>query len=136
MKNIFKLFSILLLLTFNTKTYAQIDTLNYIKQFEINKSQYINRPLSYLLNDMIQIQPKTVWADSPLKNKTIVIGSIFNFCEKKYSFKNAVTLYIKWENTIPRSDVKFYENKNHFFFTNEEKAFYGNKIVKDVMVYR
>ncbi|MEC3875533.1 hypothetical protein [Chryseobacterium salviniae] len=136
MKNIFKLFSILLLLVLSCKTYAQLDTLSYIKQFEINKSQYINKPFSYLLTQMTQLQPKSHWADSFPQNKKIVKASIFNFCEMDYSFKNAVTLHIIWQDSFPKSEVKYYQNKNGFYFTNEEKAFYGNKIVKDIMVYK
>ncbi|MEC3875794.1 hypothetical protein [Chryseobacterium salviniae] len=136
MKNIFKLFSILLLLVLSCKTYAQLDTLSYIKQFEINKSQYINKPFSYLLGQMTQIQPKTVWDTAAPKTKSIVKASRFKFCGMDYSFKNAITLHVIWETPIPRSDVKYYEDKNHFYFTNEEKAFYGNKIVKDIMVYK
>ena len=44
------------------------------------------------------------------------------------SFYNAVTLQIDWQDTIPANDIKFYENKNGFYFTNEEKFFYGNSI--------
>ncbi|MCC2589543.1 hypothetical protein [Chryseobacterium sp. MFBS3-17] len=36
--------------------YAQLDTLNYLKQFEINKANYIGQPLSVLLNDMTQFK--------------------------------------------------------------------------------
>ena len=115
---------------------AQLDTLNYLKQFEANKAQYINQPFSYLLGQMTQIQPKTVWPNTYIKNKNIVKSSIFNFCSKDYSFKNAISLVITWEEFIPRTQVKYYETKNHFYFTDEEKVFYGNKIVKDIIVYR
>ncbi|MEC3876079.1 hypothetical protein [Chryseobacterium salviniae] len=136
MKKICYKISLICALLFVFMGKAQLDTLSYIKQFEINKSQYINKPFSYLLGQMTQIQPKTVWADAYFKDKKIVKSSTFNFCQKEYSFSRVVTLRIKWENSIPRSDVKYYEDKNHFYFTNEEKAFYGNKIVKDIMVYK
>ena len=130
---------ILLMLGFvslSHKASAQLDTLNYLKQFEANKAQYINQPFSYLLSQMIQIQPKSHWGDSPLKNKTIVNASSFKFCEIDYSFKNAVTLHIIWKDTFPKSEVKYLQTKNDYYFTDEEKAFYGSKIVKDIIVYR
>ncbi len=136
MKNIIKILSIILFSFFSCKMKAQLDTLNYVKQFEANKAQYINQPFSYLLSQMTQIQPKTVWPNTYIKNKNIVKSSIFNFCHKDYSFKNAISLVITWEEFIPRTQVKYYETKNHFYFTDEEKAFYGSKIVKDIIVYR
>ena len=135
MKNILKIITILLI-SISFKMQAQLDTLTYLKQFEANKINYINQPFSYLLSHMTQIQPKSHWAHSPMKNKNIVKSSTFNFCEIDYSFKNAVTLRITWEETFPKSEVKYLQNKNGYYFTNEEKAFYGNKIVKDIMVYR
>lgn len=47
------------------------------------------------------------------------------FAEKELSFR-----------PIPRDQTQFYEQKNAFYFTNEEKTFYGSKIVKDIIVYR
>ena len=49
---------VLLVLGFVSLSYkanAQLDTLNYLKQFEVNKAQYINQPFSYLLSQMTQI---------------------------------------------------------------------------------
>ena len=131
-----KLLLVLGFVSLSHKASAQLDTLNYLKQFEANKAQYINQPFSYLLSQMTQIQPKTVWFDPIINKKSKVKKSIFKFCEKRYSFKNAVELHIIWADYIPRSEVKFFETKNHFYFTDEEKIFYGNKIVKDIFVYR
>lgn len=135
MKNISKIF---LLLTFAlfTKSYAQLDTLNYIKQFEANKSNYIGQPFSKLLNDMVQIQPKTVMPILSFKPKNYTLKSTFYFCEKEGSFSNAITLEIEWQNPIPRTDTKYYEGKNNFYFTTDEKIFYSSKIVKNIKVYR
>ncbi len=80
-----KLLLVLGFVSLSHKASAQLDTLNYLKQFEANKAQYINQPFSYLLSQMTQIQPKSHWAHSPLKNKTIVEYSSFNFCEIDYS---------------------------------------------------
>lgn len=65
-----------------------------------------------------------------------VFVSQFLFCDIDYIGNRVVILRIIWQNKFPRSEVKYLQNKNSFFFTNEEKAFYGNKIVKDIMVYK
>lgn len=136
MKKIIKTIVLFLIITFTNKMNAQLDTLTYVKSFEINKANYIGQPLSVLLNDMTQIQPKTVWSVPITNKKTMVKESLFNFCEKDYSFKNAIKLIITWQDYIPRTQVSVYEDTNDFFFTNEERLFYGNKIIEDIMVYR
>lgn len=136
MKNTFKIITILAIFTFANQMNAQLDTLSYVKQFETNKANYIGQPLSVLLNDMTQIQPKTIWSVPITNKKTMVKESMFNFCEMDYSFKNAITLRITWQDYIPRTQVSIYENNNDFFFTNEERLFYGSKIIADIKVYR
>ncbi|MEJ5104161.1 hypothetical protein [Chryseobacterium sp. MYb328] len=136
MKNIFKLIILFALFSSYTKINAQLDTLKYLKQFEVNKTQYINKPFSFLLDKMTQIQPKTVWPVLITNKKSVIRESEFNFCDKEKSFNNVIKLYITWQEEIPRSDIKYYEQKNGFYFTEEERVFYGNKIVKDILVYR
>ncbi|MGO4710687.1 hypothetical protein AB4Y90_16595, partial [Chryseobacterium sp. 2TAF14] len=83
MKNIIK-FIALLFITFSYKANAQLDTLNYMKQFEANKAQYINQPFSKLLNEMHQLQPTSHWGDTPFKNQNIVHATRFLFCNMDY----------------------------------------------------
>jgi len=113
----------------------QLDTLNYIKQFETNKASYIGKPFSVLLNDMKKIKPKTVWF-TPLPNKNNVKNSQFKFADKENSFRRPITLLITWKDFIPYSDVKYLYLKNKFYFTEEEKEFYGDKIIQDIFVYK
>lgn len=135
MKNILKI-SLIISLTFFVKSFAQLDTLNYLKQFEINKANYIGQPFNKLLSEMTQIQPKLIWSTGSFKNKNQVITSRLNFCDKQFAFYNVITLEVEWQNPLSRNDTKYYEQLNHFFFTNDEKSFYGSKIVKDIKVYR
>jgi len=135
MKNIFK-FIVLIIITISCNAHAQLDTLNYVKQFEANKSQYINQPFSKLLNEMTQLQPKSHWADTPFNNKNVVHATQFLFCNMDYIGNRVVILRIIWQDYIPYSEIKYLQNKNGFYFTDEEKTFYGNKIVKDIMVYK
>jgi hypothetical protein len=116
---------------------AQLDTLHYLKtNFEIQKSEYIGKPFSYLLSKMTQIQPKTAWSHSPHFNKNIRTYTLFRFPIMEASFYNAVTLRIVWETPLPSSETKNLSNLNGFYFTNDERNYYGNKIVKDIQVYR
>ncbi|BEV06690.1 hypothetical protein [Chryseobacterium gambrini] len=135
MKNKLKFF-LLLALLFSLQSKAQLDTLNYLKQFEINKANYIGYPFSKLLNNMTQIQPMAVWNTPPRNNKNIGTKTGFSFCKMQNSFHNTITLMIVWQQPIPNTQTHYYEQLNDFYFTNDEKLFFGNKIVKDIMVYR
>jgi len=118
------------------KINAQLDTLNYLKQFEINKAQYINQPFSKLLNEMIQIQPISVWASINHKKINLVTNTRFRFCEMDESFSDNISLGITWQTPLTSSEIDYYESKNGFFFTNDERNYYGSQIVKDIKVYR
>ncbi|WP_419870360.1 hypothetical protein [Chryseobacterium sp. CT-SW4] len=130
-----KVIVIIMFFCFNC-LYSQLDTLNYLKQFEANKANYIGQPFSQLLNDMTEIQPKTVWSLPIGTKKTISTDSRFKFTLKEYSFYKPITLLIVWAPEIPRDQTEYYEKKNKFYFTNDEKNFYGSKIIKDIIVYR
>ncbi|MCF2220161.1 hypothetical protein H9Q08_12700 [Chryseobacterium sp. PS-8] len=135
MRNLFKIMFVITLL-FSFQSNAQLDTISYLKQFEINKAQYIGQPFSKLLQNMTQIQPKTVWS-LPLRNNTTLVRiTSFKFCEKKYSFYNAITLKITWDIDIPIAQTNALGVTHQYYFTNDEKTFYGNKIIKDIRVYR
>ncbi|SHL87638.1 hypothetical protein SAMN05444360_105148 [Chryseobacterium carnipullorum] len=136
MKKILKIIPLFILIIVSNRAYAQLDTLNYLKQFEANKAQYIGQPFSKLVSDMNQITPKTVWPTFEFNNKKNVEESMFKFCKKEHSFKNSIILRIVWYNEIPYSQIQYYQNKNQFYFTDEERLFYGSKIVKDIKVYR
>lgn len=135
MKNIYKIVTLILIFC-SLESFAQLDTLNYLKQFEINKTNYIGQPFSKLLNDMTQIQPKLVWPSPNFKNKNYNYETNFNFCDKEFSFYNAINFRIEWQNPLLRSETKYYQQLNNTYFTNDEKIFYGSKIVKDIKVYR
>ena len=135
MRNILKI-TLLFAFLFSIESKAQLDTLNYLKQFEANKANYIGQPFSKLLNDMTQIQPKTVWS-LPVKNKiSMVRNTRFKFCEMDYSFHNTIILSIQWQTDIPITQTDALGLQNQYYFTNDEKVFYGSRIIKDIKVYR
>ena len=137
MKNTYKILLFLFLTVTCSKSNAQLDTLNYLKtNFEIQKSEYIGKPFSYLLSKMNQIQPKTAWSQSGSWKKNERNSTDFRFTFMEASFHNVINLTIIWQEAVPANDVKYLQNKNGFYFTNDEKNFYGNKIVKDIRVYR
>ncbi|MEG0983458.1 hypothetical protein [Algoriella sp.] len=119
----------------NVRVEEVLDTLNYLKTFEVNKSKYIGKPFSVLLSDMKKIQPKTVW---PLhgRYKTSIVGNRFKFADMDFSFDNVITLFVDWSESIPIDNFEYYTNRNGFYFTQEERTYLGSKIIKDIMVYR
>lgn len=135
MKIILQSITLLFFFTLSTKVYSQLDTLNYLKQFEVDKVNYINQPLSNLLNHMTQIKPTTV--GSLTSRKGLVAFSLFRFREKdmQYGRKN-ITMIIYWKNPLSYSQANQLSKQNKFDFTLAEQAFYGDKIIKDIKVYR
>ncbi|MEZ7498446.1 hypothetical protein QO200_06810 [Flavobacterium sp. Arc3] len=138
MKTSLKIFSALLFF-FSVQTKAQTvsDTLQYLKtNFELKKANYIGKPFSRLLTDL-KIQPTQSWHITPFRKKYSVISTDFYFLKKGATYTNrTIVLSIYWQEEIPKSTVEIYENKNGYLFTSDERTFYGNKIVKDIKVYR
>ncbi|SIT07799.1 hypothetical protein [Chryseobacterium gambrini] len=145
MKNKLKFF-LLLALLFSLQSKAQLDTLNYLKQFEINKANYIGRPFTNLLVDMQQIKPKMIWISPIYHGVRKYIDKTFFCFDEKFPFNynertfntNSNCLQIVWENYIdPRSsEYILLTNKNRNHFTKDERVYYGKKIIKDIKVYR
>ena len=119
----------------NVRVEEVLDTLNYLKTFEVNKSKYIGKPFSVLLADMKKIQPKTVWPQHG-RYKTSIVGNRFKFADMDFSFDNVITLFVDWSESIPIDNFEYYTNRNGFYFTQEERTYLGSKIIKDIMVYR
>lgn len=127
MKNFIKVLSIFTLFAFSIIDAQVTDTLAYAKSFETNKANYIGQPFSKLLNDMTLTQPKSIWSFG--------YYSSLNFCNMDNSTDiGTVNLVIYWQTVIPWSEIEYYENKNHFYFTNDEGIFYGSKIVKNISI--
>lgn len=124
-----------IIMTHCARKYAR-DTLAYLKEFEVAKDRYIGKPFSILLSDMTLVQPKTVSSEFHGRKKNITPGSRFKFSPGTPGVGNPATLLIRWQDPVPRDQTKYYEQKNSFYFTTEEKNFYGNKIVKDIFVFR
>ncbi|MDR2230152.1 MAG: hypothetical protein LBE39_11855 [Flavobacteriaceae bacterium] len=133
MKNII---TILALFFFSFGYSQALDTLNYLKKFEIEKAKYIGKPFSALLKDMTKIQPKTMWPVRHGRYKTFILGNSFKFCDMKFSFHNAIVLSITWQDTVPMSDYNNLAKRNGYYFTDDEREYYSDMIIKDIQVYR
>lgn len=139
MKHIKILITIFCVFFISNKNKAQqiTDTLNYVKQFEINKSNYIGQPFSQLLNNMTNLQPKTVNSLVGIWGQNSISFSCFNFTEKDKQYeKETVYMIITWQTPLSTSDTKPLTVQNGFLFTNDEKNFYGSKIIKDIEVLK
>lgn len=136
MKKINKLLLILAVII-SANSFAQLDTLNYLKQFEANKANYVGQPFSKLLNDMTQIQPKAHFSHSPMNKRLYTDRIRFIFCNPEFEFaKNTIIFKVIWEIPFLKADIKSMEISNHYLFTQQEKSYLANKIIKDIFVYR
>ena len=139
MKHIKILITIFCVFFISNKNKAQqiTDTLNYVKQFEINKSNYIGQPFSQLLNNMTSLQPKTVNSLVGIWGQNSISFSCFNFTEKDKQYdKETVYMIITWQTPLSSSDTKSLTVQNGFLFTNDEKNYYGSKVIKDIEVLK
>jgi len=115
-------------LLFVIKSKAQLDTLNYLKQFETNKTEYIGKPFSKLLRNL-----KYKIVISSLDNNGCYYASSFGFLKNEKAF---VSMNIVWENSIVTNPVFFSDKKwlEVSDFTEEEKLFLEKIIIKDISV--
>ncbi|AQX02345.1 hypothetical protein [Elizabethkingia anophelis] len=120
----------------STYVKAQMDTLSYLKQFEVNKAKYVGKPLSILLDDMTAIQPKLVFSHSAFTNKHFRIFSDFKFDTKNAYSINSISMLVYWQTPIHTEEANQYRDRNKSLFTPDERSFYGNKIIKDIKVNR
>ena len=78
---------------------------------------------------MTKLQPISIWT-------TGGYNSSLNFCKMEDSNDTgAINMVIYWQTPIPFSESEYYDHKNHFYFTNDERNFYGDKIIKNIYVY-
>ncbi len=137
MRTVSQYLFILFLAFISSSAKAQLDTFYYLKNFELQKSTYIGQPFSTLLNAMTEIQPNNISSSGPFHNRQIQTTTRFFFCGKEDRYgKNVIIMIIKWQDSISTTDVKYYENRNDFHFTNEERSFFGSKIIKDIIILR
>ena len=45
-------------------------------------------------------------------------------------------MVIEWKGELSKSDIKYYNDRSKDIFTPEEKNYYSNKIIRNIIVYR
>ncbi|KAF2517203.1 hypothetical protein [Flavobacterium foetidum] len=114
------------------------DTLKYLQTNFLltNKDFYKGKPLSVLLNDL-EIDVKAYSGSSGWNinfNKSISLN-FYSKLQKKNKIKekkNPLVLIIYWEVEIPQQKVVELLRKNDGRWTEEEKEYYGQHIIKDI----
>lgn len=135
--NIF--FAALLFLCHNTvkaqKTVS--DTLAYAKKFETNKEKYIGKKFSLLLKDMTLLQFKKAKSDFKDDLNNPLPSTLFRFSDKELSAAHQVSVAIKWRpDDTPTTPLEFFEQEHNYGFTINEKNFFENRIIQDIVVYK
>lgn len=113
------------------------DTLAYAKKFEINKEKYIGKPFSLLLKDMTQLQFKKAKSDIKDDPNNTLPTTLFRFSDKDMDSGNEVTLVIRWKpDNASTTKIEFFQEEHHYDFTVNERNFFDQKIVRDIIVYK
>ncbi|WP_294284077.1 hypothetical protein [uncultured Chryseobacterium sp.] len=113
------------------------DTLAYAKKFQTNKEKYIGKKFSLLLKDMTQLSFKKAKSDIKEDGNNPLPGTLFRFSDKDIDASGQVTVVIKWKpDDTPTTPLEFFEQEHNYGFTVNEKNFFENKIIQDIVVYK
>ena len=114
------------------------DTLKYLQtNFLEHQDFYIGKPLNVLLDDLeIDIKYSTPGVNA--NNMDISPDLSLNFYSQKEkeikikNKKNPLVLYVVWEIPLPDEKVTFLIRKNQGLWTEDEKKYYGQHIIKEI----
>ncbi|HAP94982.1 MAG TPA: hypothetical protein DCP54_04375 [Chryseobacterium sp.] len=99
------------------------DAYLYLKEkIESNKGKFIEQRFDKFLCEII-ISPQKIYKGSLNQRKVYT---------SRFLIQENVILEILWRVPLLRRDVEYLVNKNQSYFTNDEKRFYGSKIIKDI----
>jgi len=113
------------------------DTLKYLQtNFLTNKDFYKGKPLSLLLHDLeIDIKAYSGASGRDLNFSNSVSLNFYSRQQKKNKIKeksNPLVLIIDWEVELPQQKIVELLRKNDGRWTDEEKKYYGQHIIKDI----
>ncbi len=120
-----KIFFVLGFMGLFHKANAQLDTLNYLKQFELNEEKYIGEPFSTLLEDMDVVKPKLLFT----QRQNCSYETQFWFIEEK-PFSGRYKMTIVWQNA-PFYKSEVMESKSSYLNAAIE---YKNYVIKKLSV--
>ena len=135
MKNFIKIFTLILLaLTFSCKAQQTTAFKNELKNnVEAKKNLYIGKNINYLLSNISY--PVKSYMSSSFTGKTNSVALYFiSNSQIRQINKTPITLVIYF---TEEKDIKVIDNmlrRNKLTWTAEEKAFFGNLIIKDIYV--
>lgn len=140
MKTTHTLLLIIFLTLFSGLSQAQkavSDTLAYAKKFETNKEKYIGKKFSLLLKDMTQLAFKKAKSDIKEDGNNPLPSTLFRFSDKDIDAPGQVTVVIRWKpDDTPTTSLEFFEQEHNYGFTVNEKNFFENKVIQDIVVYK
>lgn len=140
MKQIINILLIASLFLFSGLAQAQktvSDTLSYAKKFQTNKEKYIGKKFSLLLKDMTQLPFKKAKSDIKEDGDNPLPSTLFRFSDKAIDAPGQVTVVIRWKpDDTPTTPLEFFEQEHNYGFTVNEKNFFENKIIQDIVVYK
>ncbi|MFH6991796.1 hypothetical protein [Flavobacterium sp. FlaQc-48] len=114
------------------------DTLKYLQTNFLIKSKdfYKGKPLSILLNDLeIEVKAYSGAAGWDLNYSKSLSLNCYTRKQKKLKIKekkNPLVLIVDWEVPLPQEKVVELLRKNDVRWTEEEKKYYGQHIIKDI----
>jgi len=128
---------------FNNPNYKPLnkfedDNLKYLQtNFLDHQDFYKGKPLNVLLNDL-EIDIKNYTFGVSAKNINLSPDLSLNFYTPKQKEKqiknkqNPLVLYVVWEVFLPQQKIVELLRKNDGHWTEEEKNYYGQHIIKEV----
>jgi len=142
MKRPFQLFLFGILFFLNGFATAQersvkktVDTLAYLRKFEMNKDKYIGKRFGLLIKDMVLMQPKMAKSTFNEDVNNPMTSTSFRFSEKDFDQDQEPILIIKWRtDDLPTGPIQFAEEGNNYHFTVGQKNMLEKKIIKDIAV--
>lgn len=114
------------------------DTLKYLQTNFLlkNKDFYKSKPLSVLFNDLeIDVKAYSGSSGKDLNFSNSLILSFYSRKQEKVKIKekkDPLVLIIDWEVELPQQEIVEFLRKNDGRWTEEEKHYYGQHIIKDI----
>lgn len=128
---------------FNNPNYKPLqkfegDTLKYLQTNFLltNKDFYKGKSLSFLLNDLeVEVKAYSGSSGRDLNFQESLSLNFYSRAQKRkqrMNKKNPLVLIIDWEVPLPQEKVVELLRKNQGRWTEEEKIYYGQQIIKDI----
>ena len=86
---------------------------------------------------MTQLSFKKAKSDIKEDTDNPLPSTLFRFSDKDIDAAGQVTLVIRWKpDDTPTTPLEFFEQEHNYGFTINEKNFFENKIIQNIVVYK